>query len=130
MSHHETLVAIGSEPKKTEEQRLGERMARVRRRLVVVSGKGGVGKSTAVANLAVSLSLQGHNVGLLDVDIHGPSAPKILGCEGGVPVSDGQAIQPVAVRDRLALMSIGFFIGNKTDALCLGGVCTYFNATL
>ena len=125
MSHHETLVAIDSEPKKSDEQRLQERMAKVRRRIVVVSGKGGVGKSTAAANLAISLSLQGHKVGLLDVDIHGPSAPKILGCEQGVPVSDGQAIQPVAVRDRLALMSIGFFIGNKTDAVIWRGPMKY-----
>ncbi len=78
MSHHETLVAIGSEPKESEEQRLWQRMSQIRRRLVVVSGKGGVGKSTAAASLAVALSMQGLRVGLLDVDIHGPSLPMIL----------------------------------------------------
>ena len=53
MSHQENLVSIGSDPKEQEEHRLQERMARVGRRLVVVSGKGGVGKSTAAANLAI-----------------------------------------------------------------------------
>jgi Mrp family chromosome partitioning ATPase len=121
MSHHEQLVAIGSEPEEQEEHRLRQRMARIRRRLVVVSGKGGVGKSTAAANLAVALSSRGHRVGLLDVDIHGPSIPKILGCEGASIVSDGQSILPVGVRDRLTMMSIGFLIANKSDAVIWRG---------
>jgi ATP-binding protein involved in chromosome partitioning len=121
MSHHEQLVAIGSGPEAQEEHRLRQRMARIRRRLVVLSGKGGVGKSTAAANLAVALSSRGHRVGLLDVDIHGPSIPKILGCEGAPLVTDGQSILPVEVRDRLTLMSIGFLIGSKTDAVIWRG---------
>lgn len=121
MSHQEHLVTIGSDPKEQEDRRLRERMARIRRRLVVVSGKGGVGKSTAAANLAVALSSHGHRVGLLDVDIHGPSIPKILGCEGISLSSDGESILPAAVRDRLTLMSIAFLIGNKTDAVIWRG---------
>jgi Mrp family chromosome partitioning ATPase len=125
MSHHEPLVTIGPNAKDEEEHRLRQRMARIRRRLVVVSGKGGVGKSTAAANLAVALSSRGHRVGLLDVDIHGPSIPKILGCEGASPISDGQSLLPVEVRDRLAVMSIGFLIGNKTDAVIWRGPVKY-----
>ena len=121
MSHQEDLVTIGSDPKEQEDRRLRERMARIRRRLVVVSGKGGVGKSTAAANLAVALSSHGHRVGLLDVEIHGPSIPKILGCEGTTLNSDGQSILPAAVRDRLTLMSIAFLIGNRTDAVIWRG---------
>lgn len=125
MSHHENLVTIASGPKEQEERRLRERMARIRRRLVVVSGKGGVGKSTAAANLALALSSQGHQVGLLDVDIHGPSIPRILGCEGVSLTSDGESIVPAAVRDRLTLMSIAFLIGNKTDAVIWRGPMKY-----
>ena len=125
MSHHQPLVTIGSDAKEQEERRLQHRMARIRRRLVVVSGKGGVGKSTAAANLAIALSSQGHRVGLLDVDIHGPSIPKILGCEGASPISDGESMLPVEVRDRLTLMSIGFLIGNKTDAVIWRGPMKY-----
>ena len=121
MSHHESLVTIGSDPREQEDRRLRDRMSRIRRRLVVVSGKGGVGKSTAAANLAVALSSHGRRVGLLDVDIHGPSIPKILGCEGASLDSDGQSILPAGVRDRLAVMSVGFLIGNKTDAVIWRG---------
>ena len=125
MSHQEPLVTIGSGAQEQEDYRLQQRMARIRRRLVVLSGKGGVGKSTAAANLAVALSLRGHRVGLLDVDIHGPSIPKLLGCEGASPVSDGRDILPVEVRGRLTLMSIGFLIGDKTDAVIWRGPMKY-----
>jgi ATP-binding protein involved in chromosome partitioning len=125
MSHHKPLLTIGSDAKGQEEHRLRQRMEHIRRRLVVVSGKGGVGKSTAAANLAVALSSRGHRVGLLDVDIHGPSIPRLLGCEGATPDSDGQAILPVEVRDRLTLMSIGFLLGNKTDAVIWRGPMKY-----
>ena len=125
MSPSETLVTIDSAPEQQEEQRLRDRMARVKRRLVVVSGKGGVGKSTAASSLAVSLASLGHRVGLLDVDIHGPSIPKILGCEEASVVSDGQALQPIEVRDRLKLMSIGFLIGSRTDAVIWRGPMKY-----
>lgn len=125
MSHQEPLVTIGGDAKEQEEQRLRQRMAQIRRRLVVVSGKGGVGKSTAAVNLAVALCALGHKVGLLDVDIHGPSIPKLLGCENASPTSDGQAMLPVEVRDRLTLMSIGFLIGSKTDAVIWRGPMKY-----
>lgn len=100
-------------------------MAQVKRRLVVVSGKGGVGKSTAAANLAVALASRGHRVGLLDVDIHGPSIPKILGCETASLVFDGQSILPLEVRDGLTLMSIGFLVGDRNDAVIWRGPMKY-----
>ena len=62
-----------------QEQKLRTRMHRIGKKLLVLSGKGGVGKSTVAANLAVSLSRAGKKVGLLDVDVHGPSIPPLLG---------------------------------------------------
>ncbi len=121
MSKHENLVRIGCDSTEPIEQRLHQRMARIRRRLVVVSGKGGVGKSTAAANLAVALASRGLSVGLLDVDIHGPSIPKLLGCEGASVQSIGPTMLPVEVRPNLTVMSLAFFIGNKADAVIWRG---------
>ncbi|NWG11061.1 P-loop NTPase, partial [Candidatus Bathyarchaeota archaeon] len=65
-------------------QKLRARMSKIKHKIAVISGKGGVGKSTITANLAVALALHGHanHVGILDADIHGPSIPKILGLTG------------------------------------------------
>ena len=57
-------------------------MGRIAHKVLVLSGKGGVGKSTVAVNLSLSLMLEGKRVGLLDVDIHGPSVPKMLRLEG------------------------------------------------
>ncbi len=65
-----------------QEKRIKIRMAKIKHKLVILSGKGGVGKSTITANLAIALARKGHKVGVLDIDIHGPSIPKILGVRG------------------------------------------------
>ena len=67
---------------KEQERRLKIRMAKIKHKLAILSGKGGVGKSTITANLAIALARKGHKVGVLDIDIHGPSIPKILGMRG------------------------------------------------
>ncbi|MDI6883744.1 MAG: Mrp/NBP35 family ATP-binding protein [Hadesarchaea archaeon] len=65
-----------------QEKRLKIRMAKIKNKLAILSGKGGVGKSTITANLAIALARKNHKVGVLDADIHGPSIPKILGMRG------------------------------------------------
>jgi Mrp family chromosome partitioning ATPase len=66
---------------KEEEAKISRALARIKNRILVFSGKGGVGKSTVAANLALALSLRNRKVGLLDVDIHGPNLAKMLGVE-------------------------------------------------
>jgi Mrp family chromosome partitioning ATPase len=66
---------------KEEEAKISKALARIKNRILVFSGKGGVGKSTVAANLALALSLRSRKVGLLDVDIHGPNLAKMLGVE-------------------------------------------------
>jgi Mrp family chromosome partitioning ATPase len=96
-------------------------MGLVRRKLVVLSGKGGVGKSTVAANLAAVLADQGNLVGLLDVDVHGPSIPRLMGLEGSVVSGAGNCILPVRARERLWVMSIGFLLKSTRDAVIWRG---------
>lgn len=103
-----------------EEQALRDRLARIRRRIVVLSGKGGVGKSTVAANLALSLVMNGKKAGLMDVDIHGPSIPKMLKLDGvSVQARDG-ILQPLE-KAGMKVMSIGFFLQNPDDAVIWRG---------
>jgi len=104
-----------------EQLELTERMSQIKHKIIVLSGKGGVGKSTVAANLAVSLSLNGNRVGLLDVDIHGPSIPKLLGLEDhGIGLKDDKII-PIQLSDNLKVISIGFMLRKKDDAVIWRG---------
>jgi ATP-binding protein involved in chromosome partitioning len=82
----------------------------IKHRLVVMSGKGGVGKSTVASKLAIALSLKGYEVGLLDVDIHGPSIPKMLGLGGRKITGRDEGLLPVFALPNLIVMSIGFLL--------------------
>jgi len=92
-----------------------------RHSILVLSGKGGVGKSTVAANLAISLSLQGNSTGLLDTDFHGPSIPKLLGMEGTRLMSgDGKTLEPAELGS-LKVISVDFMLGNRTDPVIWRG---------
>ena len=107
------------------QQRVVQRMTRVRYRILVLSGKGGVGKSTVAANTAFALARAGKEVGLLDIDIHGPSIPKLLHLEGKVVGVKGDTIIPVTVGKRLKVMSIGFLLPNEDMAVIWRGPRKY-----
>jgi len=96
-------------------------MENIKHRILVLSGKGGVGKSTIAANLAVWLSIEGKNVGLLDIDIHGPSIPKLLNLDGRAVQAEGNKIKPILYNDTLKIMSIGFLLRNESNALIWRG---------
>jgi len=102
-----------------------QRMAQIKHKILVLSGKGGVGKSTVAVNLALSLSLAGKRTGLLDIDIHGPSVPKILNLEGRMAHSGVEAILPIEVGTNLKVMSIAFFLTSPDDAVIWRGPMKY-----
>ena len=82
----------------------------IKNRLLVFSGKGGVGKSTVAANLALALAEKNNQVGLLDVDIHGPNLAKMLGAEGKTLEAIPEGIKPVKINPRVSLISMSFLL--------------------
>jgi len=117
----EGLPIIGDSPQQQAEQALKSRMADIDRKILVLSGKGGVGKSTVAANLAAALALAGNRVGLLDIDIHGPSVPKMMGLDSRQIECVGEELLPVKVSDNLAVMSIGFLLPSREDPVMWRG---------
>lgn len=101
-------------------QKLIMRMKAIKHKIVVLSGKGGVGKSTVAVNMAVSLSLAGKRVGLLDIDIHGPSIPTMLNLVNTGVKTDGENLLPVEM-GALKVMSVGFLLENRDSALIWRG---------
>ncbi len=93
-----------------EQEQIKQNIKHIKHQILVLSGKGGVGKSSIAVNLAVWLSMQGKKVGLLDVDIHGPSIPKLLNLEGSKLQGGENNIEPIVYSDTLKVMSIGFLI--------------------
>ncbi|HSG29427.1 MAG TPA: iron-sulfur cluster carrier protein MrpORP [Candidatus Krumholzibacterium sp.] len=104
-----------------DEARLASRLAKIRHKVLVLSGKGGVGKSTIAVNLAVALATAGKKVGLIDIDLHGPSVPKMLGIED-MPVGGTEdSIKPFMIGDNLLVMSVGFLLRNRDEAVIWRG---------
>ena len=88
--------------------------------ILVMSGKGGVGKSTTAVNLALALNASGYRVGLLDADIYGPSIPTMMGIDGHPVSKDGKRISPMQ-RFGVSMMSIGFLLEDATQAVVWRG---------
>ena len=120
-------VTIATEFKSAPRPEVGKLLPQVKNIVAVSSGKGGVGKSTVSANLAIALSRVGYKVGLLDTDIFGPSRPKMFGVEDARPYAvekEGrQLIEPIE-KYGVKLLSIGFFVNPKTATLWRGGMAT------
>ncbi len=102
--------------------RLNDRLARIRHKLIVMSGKGGVGKSSVAAYLAIGLGRLGHRVGLLDVDFHGPSIPRMLGISGMFRFNDReQALVPHDYEGRVKVVSIECLLEDRDAAVIWRG---------
>ncbi|KAA0003772.1 MAG: Mrp/NBP35 family ATP-binding protein [Thermoplasmata archaeon] len=95
------------------EQNIARNLEKIKHKIVVMSGKGGVGKSTVATNLAVALSEKGKKVGLLDIDIHGPNIPKMLGIEDKKIGGDEKSMLPVSVSPNLSVISMAFLLKDR-----------------
>jgi ATP-binding protein involved in chromosome partitioning len=103
-----------------EQQKLKDRMGKIKNKIAVISGKGGVGKSTVTVNLAASFAQKGFKVGVLDADIHGPSVPRLLGLEGQRVKTGPPGTFPVNGPLGLKVMSIDFFLPEEAPTIWRG----------
>ena len=126
MNRANTNDSAGPSPqdrRRETESRRDENLARIGRVIAVMSGKGGVGKSTIATALALGLARRGKRSGLLDVDFHGPTVPTLLGITGARPAAgpDGSGIAPIQVEPNLSVMSLGFLLGAGDEAVIWRG---------
>ena len=120
-------VKIGTEFKSAPRPEVEKLLPDVKNIIAVSSGKGGVGKSTVSANLAIALARLGYKVGLLDTDIFGPSLPKMFGVEDARPYGvkkDGRDLIEPIEKYGVKMLSIGFFVNPDTATLWRGGMAT------
>lgn len=104
-----------------KDEKLKKALSMIKNKLVILSGKGGVGKSSIAANIAVGLSLRGKRVGLMDVDVHGPSIPRLLKLNGAKPEVGANGLYPIYWSKNLAVISLGFLLPSQDDAVIWRG---------
>ncbi len=103
-----------------EQQNLKDKMGKIKHKIAIISGKGGVGKSTVTVNLAAAFAMQGKRVGVLDADIHGPSVPRLLGLEGQQVKTSSSGVFPVDGPLGMKVMSIDFFLPEQAPTIWRG----------
>ncbi len=101
--------------------RIIQNMKRIKHKLIVASGKGGVGKSTVATNLAATLAAAGHKVGILDMDLTGPNVPLMLGVKAGAMVEGPDGLVPVQVTPNLSCISMQFLLSEPDQAVIWRG---------
>jgi len=118
----QTLTPIEARRQKLlqEQQILKDRMSKIKYKIAVISGKGGVGKSTIAVNLAVAFAKNGYSVGLLDADIHGPTVPRLLGLKGQQVKMSPQGAFPVPGPYGMKVVSIDFFLSEEIPTIWRG----------
>jgi Mrp family chromosome partitioning ATPase len=100
-------------------------LQKIKHKFMIMSGKGGVGKTSTSANLAMALAKKGFKVGIMDVDMHGPDIPRMLGLEGLLDLSENQKLSPMKYSENLSAVSIESLTQNKDDAIIWRGPLKY-----
>ena len=111
-------------PKSQEEQQqemIQTTLAKIKNKIFILSGKGGVGKSSVSANLAASLSAKGFKTGLMDVDLHGPSIAQMMGMTELLDISEDQRLLPKKITENLSVVSIQALMQDKDQAIIWRG---------
>ncbi len=106
---------------KEQEIMVRQSLSKIKNKIMILSGKGGVGKSTVAICLAINLSRRGYKTGILDVDLHGPSVPRMLGISGVFDINPAQFIIPKAITENLSAVSIEYLLKDKNQAVIWRG---------
>ncbi len=114
-------AASGGAGAALQDQLILSTLSRIRYKLFIMSGKGGVGKSSIAVNIAAALAAKGNKVGIMDVDIHGPSIPNLLGLKGGLESDRGNILKPVKFSDNLAVVSMDSLLKDQDQAVLWRG---------
>ena len=116
--------SVPPDPQKAQEQKdeaVRQSLVKIKNKIIVMSGKGGVGKTSTSVNLSIALASSGHKVGIMDVDLHGPDVPRMLGIDGMPQLTPNQKLSPMRYSDNLSAISIESFIPSKDDAIIWRG---------
>lgn len=123
----ESVDAAQKQKKEQTEQdvSIDRSLKKIKNKLIVLSGKGGVGKTSVSVNLAIALANKGFNVGIMDVDLHGPDVPRMLGLKGMLGMSKNNKLDPMKYSNNLKVVSIESLIASKDDAIIWRGPLKY-----
>lgn len=111
-----------NDPMALQDQLIASTLEKIRHKIFVMSGKGGVGKSSVTVNTAAALARRGFKVGVLDVDMHGPSVPNLLGLTSTVEMDeDGRQMLPAAYNENLSVISMDSLLQDKDQAILWRG---------
>jgi len=104
-----------------QDKMIEDSLGKIGRKILVMSGKGGVGKSTVASYVALLLSARGYKVGLLDVDLHGPTVPHLMNVQGGLDMPEEGVVRPYRFSDNLSIVSLEMVLGDKDTAVIWRG---------
>jgi ATP-binding protein involved in chromosome partitioning len=96
-------------------------LGNIKNKILVMSGKGGVGKTSTSVNLSIAMARKGYQVGIMDVDLHGPDVPRMLGLTGTPSINHNNKLEPLSYSDNLKVISIESLTPNKDDAIIWRG---------
>jgi ATP-binding protein involved in chromosome partitioning len=118
----ESVEAAGQKnPQAEQDAALKTSLQKIKHKFMIMSGKGGVGKTSMSVNLAMALAKKGFKVGIMDVDMHGPDIPRMLGLGGMLDLSENQKLRPMRYSENLSAVSIEALTQNKDDAIIWRG---------
>ncbi len=113
------------DPHAEQEAKVKSSLDRIKHKFIVMSGKGGVGKTSSSVNLSIALANQGYKVGIMDVDLHGPDVPRMLGLQGLLDIGPNKKLAPASYSENLKAVSIESLTPGKDDAIIWRGPIKY-----